>query len=93
VKDNYNAERVDFMKDTSELDVLSELAQGTTKSNSCIDMVFGLNVDNLSRMNYVSYFSYHRPTLSRTNHQAPQLTDVTTNKTLWVISINNVLYI
>jgi hypothetical protein len=32
--------------------------QGTTRSNSCIDMVFGRNVDNLSCMNYVSYFSY-----------------------------------
>jgi hypothetical protein len=46
---------------------------------SCIDVVFGRNVDNLSYLNYVSYFSYHRPTLSTTNHQAPQLTDVTTN--------------
>jgi hypothetical protein len=74
VKDNYNAELVEFMKDTFE-----HLSQGTTRSNSCINMVFGRNVDNLSCMNYVSYFSYHRPVLSRTNHQAPQLTDVTTN--------------
>jgi hypothetical protein len=79
VKDNYNAELVEFMKDTFELDVLSDLSQGTTRSNSCIDMVFERNVDNLACMNYVSYFSYPRPILSRTNHQAPQLTDVTTN--------------
>jgi endonuclease/exonuclease/phosphatase (EEP) superfamily protein YafD len=78
VKDNCNAELVGFIKDTFEL-VLSDLHQGTTRPNSCIDMVFGRNVDNLSCMNYVSYFSYHRPILSRTNHQAPQLTDVTTN--------------
>jgi hypothetical protein len=57
VKDNYNAELVEFMKDTFKLDVLSDLSQGTTGSNSCIDMVFGRNVDNLSCMNYVSYFS------------------------------------
>jgi hypothetical protein len=37
------------------------------------------NQAKLSCMNYVSYFSYHRPILSTTNHQAPQLTDVTTN--------------
>jgi hypothetical protein len=80
VKDNYNAELVEFMKDTFELDVLSDLSQGTTRSNSCIDMVFGRNVDNLSYMNYVSYFSYHRPILSRTNNQTPQLTDIPTNK-------------
>jgi hypothetical protein len=73
VNDTYKAKLVEFMKDTFELDVLSDLSQGT------IDMVFGRNVDNLSCMNYVLYFSYHRPILSRTNHQAPQLTDVTTN--------------
>jgi hypothetical protein len=46
---------------------------------SCIDMVFGQTVGSVSCMNYVSYFSYHRPFLSTTNHQAPLLTDVTTN--------------
>jgi hypothetical protein len=66
VKDNYNAELVEFMKDIIKLDVLSDLSQGTTRSNSCIDMSFGQNVD-------------HRPILSRTNHQAPQHADVTTN--------------
>jgi hypothetical protein len=85
VKDNYNVELVEFMRDTFELDVLSDLSQGTTRYNSCIDMVFGRNVDNLSCMNYVSYFSHHTPILSRTNNQAPQLTDV--------MSKNNVLYI
>jgi hypothetical protein len=79
VKNTYNAELVEFMKDNFELGILSDLSQGTTRSNSCIDMVFGRNVDNLSCMNYVSCFSYHRPILSTTNHQAPQLTDVTTN--------------
>jgi hypothetical protein len=41
VKDNYNAELVDFMKDTFGLDILWDLSQGTTRS--CIDMVFGRN--------------------------------------------------
>jgi hypothetical protein len=59
VKDNYNAELVYFIKDTFELDVLSDLSQGRTRSNSCIDMVFGQNVDNLSCTNYVSYISCH----------------------------------
>jgi hypothetical protein len=61
VKDNYNAELAEFMKDTFELDVLSGLSQGTTRSNSCIDMVFGRSVDNLSCMSYLLYFTYHRP--------------------------------
>jgi hypothetical protein len=71
IKGKYNAEIVEFMKDTFELDVLSDLSQGTTRFDSFIDMVFGQNVDNLSCMNYVLYFSYHRPILSTNNHQAP----------------------
>jgi hypothetical protein len=46
VKDNYNAKLVELMKDTFKLDVLSDLSQGTTRSNSYIDMIFGRNVDN-----------------------------------------------
>jgi hypothetical protein len=41
VKDNYNAKLLEFMKNTSELDVLPDLSQGTTRSNSCIGLVFG----------------------------------------------------
>jgi hypothetical protein len=41
VKDNYNAELVEFMKDTFELDILLDISQGMTRSNSFIDMVFG----------------------------------------------------
>jgi hypothetical protein len=36
VKDNYNAELVESMKDTFELDVLSDLSQGKTGSNSSL---------------------------------------------------------
>jgi hypothetical protein len=79
LEDNYNAELVDFIKNTFEFNVLSDLSQGTTRSNSCIDMAFGQNVDNLSCINYVSYFSYDRPILGTTSHQTPQFTDVTTN--------------
>jgi hypothetical protein len=46
VNGNYNAELVEFMKVIFDLDVLSDLSQGTTRSNSCIDTVFGRNVDN-----------------------------------------------
>jgi hypothetical protein len=34
VKDNYNGELVELMKDTFKLDVLLDLSQGTTRSNS-----------------------------------------------------------
>jgi hypothetical protein len=78
VKDNYNAELVEFMKDTHDLHVLSDLSQGTTRSDSYIYMVSARKVDKLSCMNYVSLFSYHRPMLRTTIQQAPQLTDETT---------------
>jgi hypothetical protein len=58
VKHNYNAELVEFMKVTFELHVLSDLSDVRTRSNTCIDMVFGRNVDNLSCMKYVSYISF-----------------------------------
>jgi hypothetical protein len=41
MKYNYNAKPVEFMKDTFELDVLSDPFQGTATSNSCTNMVFG----------------------------------------------------
>jgi hypothetical protein len=40
----------------------------------CYSGFVGRNVDSLSCMNYVSYFSYHRPLLSTSHHQAAQLT-------------------
>jgi hypothetical protein len=39
MKDNYDTELVKFMKDTFELDVLSDFSRRTTRSNSCSDMV------------------------------------------------------
>jgi hypothetical protein len=60
---------------TFGFDLLSDLKEGTTRSNSCTDMVFGRNVDRLACMNYVSYFSYHRPMLSVTS-QATQMNEV-----------------
>jgi hypothetical protein len=63
------------MQDTFGLDLLSDLKECSTRSNSCIDMVFGRNVDRLTCMNYVSYFSYHRPILSVTS-QATQIIEV-----------------
>jgi hypothetical protein len=41
IKGNDSAELAEFMKDIVELDVLLDLYQGMTRSNSCICMVFG----------------------------------------------------
>jgi hypothetical protein len=67
VKDDCNSELVTFMQDTFGLDLLSAIKECTR--------VFGRNVDRLTCMNYVSYFSYHRPILSVTS-QATQITEV-----------------
>jgi hypothetical protein len=64
-----------FLKDTFELDILSDLSQGTTTSNSHIIVFFWRNVDDLSCMNYASYFSYQ----THLEQNQAQLTDVTTN--------------
>jgi hypothetical protein len=37
----YNAELLEIMKDIFQLYVLSDLSQGTPRSNSCIDIVCG----------------------------------------------------
>jgi hypothetical protein len=63
------------MQDNFGLHLLFDLKEGTTRSNSCIDMVFGRNVDRLTCLNYVSCCSYHRPIFSVTS-QATQITEV-----------------
>jgi hypothetical protein len=77
VKDNYNAGLVELMGDTSKLDVLWDLSEGTTRSNL---LRYGLWTRcGQSCKNYVSYFSSQRSILSISNHKTPQHTDVTTN--------------
>ena len=41
-------------------------AISTTKGDTCIDAVFTRHVEYLQTMNFVSYFSYHKPLLSIT---------------------------
>jgi hypothetical protein len=67
------------MQDTFGLDLLSDLKEDTSRSNSYIDMVFGRNVDRLTCIKYVSYFSYHRPILCVTS-QATQITEFVPEK-------------
>jgi hypothetical protein len=55
------------MEETFGLKLMSNPQCSTTRSKSCINMVFARNVDNLKCANYITYFSYHRPILSITN--------------------------
>jgi hypothetical protein len=38
----------------------------TSSSNTCIDDVFTRHVEHLQTINFISYFSYHKPLLSIT---------------------------
>ena len=58
-----NVEFVTFMEESMKLRLLSTSSQATTLEGTCIDLVFGQNIDVESRR-YVSHFSYHRPLLS-----------------------------
>ena len=58
-----NVEFVTFMEEYIKLRLLSTSSQATTLGGTCIDLVFGKNIDVESRR-YVSYFSCHRPLLS-----------------------------
>jgi endonuclease/exonuclease/phosphatase (EEP) superfamily protein YafD len=59
-----------FLTDVEEifgLNLMSKPQCSTTRSKSCIDVVFARNVDSLKYANCITYFSYHRPILSITN--------------------------
>jgi endonuclease/exonuclease/phosphatase family metal-dependent hydrolase len=67
VKKKENETFVTDMEEIFGLKLMSNPQCSTTRSKSCIDMVFAINVDNLKCANYITYFSYHRPILSVTN--------------------------
>jgi hypothetical protein len=67
LKKKVNETFVTCMEETFGLKLMSDPQCITTRSESCIDMVFARNVDNLKCANYITYFSYHRPILSITN--------------------------
>jgi len=49
-------------------------AISTTRADTCIDAVFTRHVEYLQTMNFVSYFSYHKPLLSITAQQPHSVT-------------------
>jgi endonuclease/exonuclease/phosphatase (EEP) superfamily protein YafD len=67
LKKKENETFLTYMEETFGLKLTSNPQCSTTRSKSCIDMVFARNVDNLKCENYITYFSYHRPILSITN--------------------------
>jgi endonuclease/exonuclease/phosphatase family metal-dependent hydrolase len=67
LKKKENKSFVNYMDETFGLKLMSNPQCSTTRSKSCIDMVFARNIDNLKCANYITYFSYHRPILSITN--------------------------
>jgi endonuclease/exonuclease/phosphatase (EEP) superfamily protein YafD len=67
LKKKENETFVTDMEEAFGLKLMSNPQCSTTRSKSCIDMVFARNVDNLKCANCTTYFSYHRPILSITN--------------------------
>jgi endonuclease/exonuclease/phosphatase (EEP) superfamily protein YafD len=67
LKKKENETFVTGMAETFGLKLMSSPQCSTTRSKSCIDMVFARNVDNLKCENCITYFNYHRPILSITN--------------------------
>jgi hypothetical protein len=67
LKKKENETFVTDMEETFGLNLMSDPQCSTTRSKSCIDMVFARNVDNLNYANYITYFSYHRRIFSITN--------------------------
>jgi hypothetical protein len=67
LKKKENETFVTDMEETFGLKLMSNPQCSTTRSKSCIDVVFARNVDNLKYANCVTYFSYHRPVSSITN--------------------------
>lgn len=58
-----NVDFIGFMKKHLNLHLMSDPLQATTLGGTCIDIVFGKNI-NVETRRYISYFSYHQPLLS-----------------------------
>ena len=54
-----------FLDDKFNLRMNNDPAQSTTKYHTTIDAVFSRYLENLESQTYISYFSYHRPIISR----------------------------
>ena len=57
---------LNFMRDNWMFELNNDPARSTTRSNACIDAVFTRNVEHLQTMNFILYFSCHKPLLTVT---------------------------
>lgn len=56
---------VEFLKDNLNLSIQNDKKISTTKSNTTIDAVFTRFLDNIECKTYISYFSYHKPLVTK----------------------------
>jgi len=66
LKSTEGTEFLEFMRDRWKVELNNDPAISTTRCNTCIDEVFKRHVEHLQTMNFISYFSYHKPLLSIT---------------------------
>jgi hypothetical protein len=55
-----NMQFINFMKNTFNIDCVTNTTLGTT----CLDLIITRNI-SVECLNYILYFSYHRPELNR----------------------------
>jgi hypothetical protein len=60
------AEFITFMRNNLKLELNNDPAISTTRSITCIDGVFTRHVEHLQTINFILYFSHHKPLLSIT---------------------------
>lgn len=53
-----------FMKDTFNLECVSDVSKSTTLKGTTIDLTFARHI-TMETLPFISYFSYHRPILNR----------------------------
>lgn len=57
---------VAFMKRLFNIDLVSNVNMVTTRDGTVLDAVFARGLDRVDCRNFVSYFSYHEPIISKT---------------------------
>ena len=57
---------IEFMKEQLGLEIRKNPAQSTTLAGRAIDHIYTRRLSYLKRVNYATYFSYHRPRLTIT---------------------------
>ncbi|GFV48452.1 ATP-dependent DNA helicase [Trichonephila clavipes] len=62
---------IEFLKDNFTLSLQNNRIKSTSKSNTTIDAVFSRYLSDIECKTYISYFSYHKPLITKVCIEAP----------------------